>query len=198
MAIGRFCRQSLWRPVARRLLLAARFTQQRSGPLPLPAAFVSRRIAGQRRCHGGDPSAAKKAQRTHRQQSPFPFAVILVLGITTLLQMAAENSIRIFFNVYMDDGLGASTTMIGGLTGRRPTTSRLHRISRTGAQPTLRPDPRHHLWRGGDGAVPPPVGDGWPLGGSWRDKHGADHLQFHPPFGVYRLPAGNGRRTLAG
>ena len=30
--------------------------------------------------------------------------------------MAAENSIRILFNVYMDDGLGASTTMIGGLT----------------------------------------------------------------------------------
>jgi predicted MFS family arabinose efflux permease len=62
------------------------------------------------------PQKVKKAQRTHRQQSPFPFAVILVLGITTLLQMAAENSIRIFFNVYMDDGLGASTTMIGGLT----------------------------------------------------------------------------------
>ena len=62
------------------------------------------------------PQKVKKEQRTHRQQSPFPFAVILVLGITTLLQMAAENSIRIFFNVYMDDGLGASTTMIGGLT----------------------------------------------------------------------------------
>ena len=48
--------------------------------------------------------------------APFPLAVILVLGLVTLLQMAAENSLRIFFNVYMDDGLGVSTAMIGSLT----------------------------------------------------------------------------------
>ena len=30
--------------------------------------------------------------------------------------MAAENCLRIFFNVYMDDGLGVSTALIGSLT----------------------------------------------------------------------------------
>ena len=66
--------------------------------------------------------AATRAQSPntmHRERgpkSPFPLAVILALSLVTLLQMAAENSVRIFFNVYMDDGLGASTAMIGSLT----------------------------------------------------------------------------------
>ena len=62
------------------------------------------------------PPPHKRPQREQTRQTPFPLAVILVLGLVTLLQMAAENSIRIFFNVYMDDGLGESTAIIGGLT----------------------------------------------------------------------------------
>ena len=112
--------------------------------------------------------------------------------------MAAENSIRIFFNVYMDDGLGASTTMIGGLTAAGQLLAAFIALAGPALSQRFVRGPRHHLWRGGFCAVPRPVGDGWPLGGCWRDKRGAYHPQFLPPFGVYRLPAGNGRRTLAG
>jgi predicted MFS family arabinose efflux permease len=54
--------------------------------------------------------------RARSDDLPFPLAIIVALALVTLLQMAAENSIRTFFNVYMDDGLGASTALIGGLS----------------------------------------------------------------------------------
>lgn len=58
----------------------------------------------------------KPPTHTHSKAVPFPLAVILALSLVTFLQMAAENSLRIFFNVYMDDRLGVSTALIGGLT----------------------------------------------------------------------------------
>ena len=58
----------------------------------------------------------QRPTRAHRKSVPRPLAVILVLALVTFLQMAGENSLRIFFNVYMDDGLGATTALIGGLT----------------------------------------------------------------------------------
>ena len=51
-----------------------------------------------------------------RKSLPRPLTVILILALVTFLQMASENSLRIFFNVYMDDELGATTALIGGLT----------------------------------------------------------------------------------
>ena len=60
--------------------------------------------------------AHKPPARERGQATPFSLAIILVLSLVTLLQMAAENCLRIFFNVYMDDGLGVSTALIGSLT----------------------------------------------------------------------------------
>lgn len=58
----------------------------------------------------------QRPTREHRKGLPRPLNVILILALVTFLQMASENSLRVFFNVYMDDGLGAATALIGGLT----------------------------------------------------------------------------------
>ena len=82
-------------------------------PLLLAAGvlFISAGAIAATRSRPHKPSARERGEAT-----PFPLAIVLVLSLVTFLQMAAENSLRIFFNVYMDDGLGVSTVLIGSLT----------------------------------------------------------------------------------
>ena len=46
-----------------------------------------------------------------------PWPLMAAMGLTILLQLAAEYTMRTFFNVYMDARLGVSTAMIGSVTG---------------------------------------------------------------------------------
>ncbi len=61
------------------------------------------------------PPTHRHTKQKSNRTTPFPLAIILSLSLVTCLQMAAENSFRIFFNVYMDQELGISTALIGGL-----------------------------------------------------------------------------------
>jgi len=64
--------------------------------------------------------ATREVEAGHRQQTAAeggrpPLVLIGVAATVTFLQMTAESSSRTFFNVYMDDGLGAPTPLIGAL-----------------------------------------------------------------------------------
>ena len=44
-----------------------------------------------------------------------PLGLILIVSFVSLLHVAGEGSVRTFFNVYMDQALGASTSLIGAV-----------------------------------------------------------------------------------
>jgi MFS family permease len=47
--------------------------------------------------------------------SPIPLALIIMMGLVALLRMTGESAPNVFFNVYLETGLHASTALIGSL-----------------------------------------------------------------------------------
>ena len=47
--------------------------------------------------------------------APMPLGTIAAVAFLLLFRFAGEGSVSVFFNMYMDDGLGASTSLIGTL-----------------------------------------------------------------------------------
>jgi len=56
------------------------------------------------------------AEDTRVQMGPVPWALILPIALFVLLRGAGEGAVRTFSNVYLDDHLGAPTSLIGALT----------------------------------------------------------------------------------
>ena len=48
--------------------------------------------------------------------SPMPYVLIALLALTAMFRMSGEGAARTFFNVYLDAGMGISTSRIGLLT----------------------------------------------------------------------------------
>lgn len=45
-----------------------------------------------------------------------PLAIMLIMAALLLIRVAGDHSVSIYFNVYMDDGLGVPTALIGSIT----------------------------------------------------------------------------------
>ena len=79
-----------------------------SSPGGAPAAFA-----------GG--SDAQRPMRTQPRSVPgtrarrIPLGLLIMVGLLAGLRFAGQSTARTFFNVYLDDGLGASTALIGAL-----------------------------------------------------------------------------------
>jgi MFS family permease len=82
-------------------------------PLLLAAALLLAAVLALMgtRCEGGRPAAEPGTGR-----ASFPLLLLGAMGLASFFQMAAESTVRTFFNVYLDHGLGAPTPLIGGLT----------------------------------------------------------------------------------
>jgi predicted MFS family arabinose efflux permease len=74
------------------------------GLIALPALLATRKVA------------AERTERTRLRSSGAPFGLIASLAVTRLLVAAALSVVSIFFNVYLDAGLGAATSLIGSLS----------------------------------------------------------------------------------
>ena len=64
----------------------------------------------------GEPAPAGPAPGPAVQTSPAPIGLILAIGLTMALRFGGRGILVTFFNVYLDDGLGASTALIGSLS----------------------------------------------------------------------------------
>ena len=163
-------------------------------PLLLAAGvlFISAGAIAATRSRPHKPPARERGQAT-----PFPLAIILALSLVTFLQMAAENSLRIFFNVYMDDGLGVSTALIGSLTAGGQLLAACTALAAPALSRRFGRVPVITGGAGGDGVVPHTDGLGRPLGGGRSRLYGSGRSQLNTPLGLYRLSAGIGPRALA-
>ena len=51
------------------------------------------------------------------RRSPLPLSLLMAIGVVMLLRYSGRGAVTTFFNVYMDDALGASAVLIGVLVG---------------------------------------------------------------------------------
>lgn len=63
---------------------------------------------------GGSVAAAQKGEQ--QDDGPLPIRMITLFTIVSLLMIAGEWTMRVYFNVYLDTTLGAHTTLIGTLS----------------------------------------------------------------------------------
>ena len=115
----------------------------------------------------------KPPARERGEAAPFPLAIVFALSLVTFLQMAAENCLRIFFNVYMDDGLGALDCADWQPDRRGSAFGRLYRTGRSGAQPAFWSSAGDYRGCWGDGVVPRTAGLGRSLGGGRSRLYGS-------------------------
>jgi MFS family permease len=64
----------------------------------------------------GDPAPAGPAPDPEPLASRAPIGLILAIGLTMALRFGGRGILVTFFNVYLDDGLGVSTALIGALS----------------------------------------------------------------------------------
>lgn len=58
-------------------------------------------------------AGAEQTQARVREAIPLPTGLITFMALVVLLQVAGSSAVNIFFNVYLDDGLGVPTAWIG-------------------------------------------------------------------------------------
>jgi MFS family permease len=64
----------------------------------------------------GEPSLASPATDPMPRDSRVPIGLILAIGLTMAFRFGGRGILVTFFNVYLDDGLGVSTALIGTLS----------------------------------------------------------------------------------
>lgn len=52
----------------------------------------------------------------HARAGAIPFHLLIPIGLVVLFQTGGQTAVRVFFNVYLDEGLRVSTALIGGLS----------------------------------------------------------------------------------
>lgn len=60
-------------------------------------------------------ASTEQAHARAREATPLPSGLIAFIALVVLLQVAGSSVVNIFFNVYLDDGLGVPTAWIGTL-----------------------------------------------------------------------------------
>ena len=168
-----------------------------AGAILLPNPWIvarTRDLEPPRRRRNG---SARRRTREERSADGAIYLLIFFLGITAMLRMSGEGAARSFFNVYLEQDLGASTSRIGlllafGQLAAGPAALCAPALSaRVGRVPMIVVTHRDHRLQPGD------HGRGAALGGGGHRLHPGSRPALPHPVGVQRREPGDRSGELA-